>query len=290
MPPCLLAAALFPPLLALMHSSSIPAPPRRHRAAVRVSKQWHAACYAPALLQNLHIGDELQYEEVERWSLERLAAYCAWLARRRPAQHARSVVLRLLLPTSGRYEPHIPQLSDAGLQEREYLAACLAAIGSTAGSQLRALELSADCAQLSTGAWPAGLTALTSLALDNHSGTMWLSPALRGLTGLEELWLRASDGMEGEANLPPGVTRLLWEETRGLDLPESVSVWPCWAHAACIVRRMSCLSPVGMLLTVPSWNACECCAYLAAPAIRRQHLSLVSPLPRSFPLCAAYAT
>ena len=152
-----------------------------------------------------------------------MAALCSWLARRRPAQHAESITLELNLPTGPQREDPAHELSETAFEERECLAACLAAISASAGSRLRALALDADCNLLTTSGWPAGFTTLTQLSLST-SGGLSLGPALRSLRGLKELCIRTTTGVvEGEENLPPCLTRLGWTETAGADLPDSVS-------------------------------------------------------------------
>ncbi|PRW57145.1 ras suppressor 1 isoform X1 [Chlorella sorokiniana] len=193
----------------------------RHRAAVCVSKQWHDACYTPALLCKLIIGRG--WNDDDSWGLPRLEALCAWLVRRRPVQHADSVWLSLFLPTSTNHEEPAEELSQAAVQERETLAACMAAVSATASSRLRSLELFADCTVLTTAGWPPGLTALTSLSLGNSSGRLSLSPELRSLRGVLDLELYAMEGIEEEHNLPPGVTRLSWDELAGFELPYQLS-------------------------------------------------------------------
>ena len=197
------------------------APGCRHRAPLCVSKLWRDACYAPALLRKLVIGRS--FYEGDSWDPARLQALCAWLVRRRPVQHADSVWLSLFLPTSRHNDEPAEELSEVGMEEREALAACMAAISATASTRLHSLELFADCAVLTTAGWSAGLTSLTLLSLGNPNGRLLLSPELRSLRGVQDLSVYALEGVDGEHSMPLGTTKLSWDEVSGFDLPHTVS-------------------------------------------------------------------
>ena len=191
-----------------------------------VNKLWHDTCYEAALLRQLHIGGS-SADSHEDWSTAQLAAFAAWLARRRPLQHAESMALRLRLPTGLYRDLEGEEMRPVAMEEHKQLVACWTAIGSS-GSTLRALELSIDRHLLPTGGpWLARLTALTSLSVANPgTGGLYLAHELRRMRGLQQLCVSSDSGViAADDHLPPCVTRLRFEDgSRHAGLPASVSV------------------------------------------------------------------